>query len=298
MKINKLINIGDRIKTLRLNKGLTQAQLADAIGIPRTTYANYETNKREPKLEVLNKIATTLNVTIDDILIKNFTQKDNDERLYILSLKIAELIPFYSFEEIESALELTKNYVDSGQFIISEEKMNKNEELDLLISTFSCCDYPDEVADILAIKTTYNMSGELYVKYFEDNVNNEIVKFIAESIVSSDDFNKETVAWNCILDTLGLEYAYDIIKNNLYYRRNYISSYFITEQVEDIVWEEFAKMPDRFGNKQKNNNYLSRNISKKNKFNIKKLDSEIEEKEILEKGFKIANNILKKKEKK
>ncbi|MEX6642418.1 helix-turn-helix domain-containing protein [Clostridium perfringens] len=270
MRINKLINIGDRLKTLRLNKGFTQSQLADAIGIPRTTYANYETNKREPKIEVLQKIATTLGVTIDDILTKNFIQKDKDERLYLLSLKIAELIPFYSFEEIESALELTKNYVDSGQFIISEEKMNKNEEIDLLIGSFSACDYQDEVANILAIKTTYNLSSDLYMKYFEGNVNNEIIKFITESIVLSNDFNNENIAWTCILDTLGFEYAYDIIKNNLYYRRNYISSYLITDKVEDIVWEEFAKMPDRFGNRQKTNNYLSGNISRKFKLNITK----------------------------
>lgn len=246
MKINKLINIGDRIKTLRLNKGLTQAQLANAIGIPRTTYANYETNKREPKIEVLNKLASTLGVTVDDILTKNFIQKDNNERLYALSLKISELIPFYSFEEIESALELTKKYVDSGQFIVSEEKMNKNDELDLLISNFSACDYPNEVADILAIKTAYNMSADLYEKYFEGNVNNEIIKFITESILGND-FSKENIAWNCILDTLGLEYAYDIIKNNFYYRRNYIASHLITEQLEDIVWKEFSKMPDQFG---------------------------------------------------
>lgn len=267
MRINKLINIGDRLKTLRLNKGFTQSQLADAIGIPRTTYANYETNKREPKIEVLQKIANTLDVTIDDILTKNFIQKDKDERLYLLSLKIAELIPFYSFEEIESALELTKNYVDSGQYIISDEKLKKNEEIDLLIGSFSACDYQIEIANILAIKTAYNLSSELYIKYFEEYTNDEIVNLISSSILSSDDFETENIAWICILDTLGFEYTYDIIENNLYYRRNYVSSSIITDQVKDIVWEEFAKMPDRFGNRPNSNNCITKKIFRNNKEN-------------------------------
>ena len=45
MGINEIIKIGDRLKTLRLSKGLTQAQVAEKIGIPRTTYANYESDK-------------------------------------------------------------------------------------------------------------------------------------------------------------------------------------------------------------------------------------------------------------
>lgn len=34
---------------------LIQSYLKDTIGIPGTTYTNYETNKRESKIEVLQK---------------------------------------------------------------------------------------------------------------------------------------------------------------------------------------------------------------------------------------------------
>ncbi|CUP65167.1 phage transcriptional regulator [Clostridium baratii] len=243
MKINKLINIGDRIKTLRLNKGLTQAQLADAIGIPRTTYANYETNKREPKIEVLNKIANQLGVTIDDILTKNFINKDDDNRLYLLSLKIFELVPLYSFEEIEEAIEITKKRIKAGEFIISEERMNKNEEIDTLIGLFSGKSYQVEISHILAIKTAYNLSGELYSKYFEQLVNDEIIDFLSNSLLTDHDIDNELIAWNCILDTLGFEYSYDIIENDLYYRKEYVSLLSIADNVKDMVYKEFSKLP-------------------------------------------------------
>ena len=259
MGINEIIKIGDRLKTLRLSKGLTQAQVAEKIGIPRTTYANYESDKREPKIDILNKIAAEFDVTIDDILTKSFIHKEDNDRLYILSLKIAELIPFYSFEEIEKATELSKELIEKKQLVISENKLNRNEKIDILIGYFSACEYQTEVASILAMKTTYNMSSDLYGKYFEPCVNNQIMDFIENALLSSDDIKNEDIAWECILDTLGFEYAYDIIENNLYYRRSYLSSFSIIEQVSDIVLEEFAKMSDRFGNKIQTNNYLSGN---------------------------------------
>ena len=257
MGINEIIKIGDRLKTLRLSKGLTQAQVAEKIGIPRTTYANYESDKREPKIDILNKIAAEFDVTIDDILTKSFIHKEDNDRLYILSLKIAELIPFYSFEEIEKATELSKELIEKKQLVISENKLNRNEKIDILIGYFSACEYQTEVASILAMKTTYNMSSDLYGKYFEPCVNNQIMDFIENALLSSDDI---IVAIGSADDLSNLfEYAYDIIENNLYYRRSYLSSFSIIEQVSDIVLEEFAKMPDRFGNKIQTNNYLSGN---------------------------------------
>lgn len=74
MRLNKLIKIGDRFKSLRLANGLTQAQLANEIGIPRTTYANYESNKREPTLSALKQIAIALNVDIDYLLDSSYNK--------------------------------------------------------------------------------------------------------------------------------------------------------------------------------------------------------------------------------
>lgn len=58
----------ERLKELRKNKKLTQKEVAEKIGVARTTYAMYEQNRREPDNETLQKIADFYNVTTDYLL--------------------------------------------------------------------------------------------------------------------------------------------------------------------------------------------------------------------------------------
>lgn len=57
--------ISEKIKSLRLARGLTQQQLADKLNINRTTISNYENGNREPRLNELTAIADALGVSID-----------------------------------------------------------------------------------------------------------------------------------------------------------------------------------------------------------------------------------------
>lgn len=52
----------------RKSAGLSQKQVADAIGINRSTYAYYEVGKTSPKLPTLTKIATIYNISVDQLL--------------------------------------------------------------------------------------------------------------------------------------------------------------------------------------------------------------------------------------
>ncbi len=58
------MNIGDMIKKLRKDKGLTQKQLADAINVSTITIQNYENGRRKPSVEMIQKIGSALNVFI------------------------------------------------------------------------------------------------------------------------------------------------------------------------------------------------------------------------------------------
>lgn len=58
------MNIGDIIKKLRKDKGLTQKQLAEMLNVSTVTIQNYENNRRKPSIEMLQKISSTLNVFI------------------------------------------------------------------------------------------------------------------------------------------------------------------------------------------------------------------------------------------
>ena len=57
-----------RIKFLRESKGLNMREAAKLLGIPYTTYVNYEKGSREPTSEMLIMLADFFNVSIDFLL--------------------------------------------------------------------------------------------------------------------------------------------------------------------------------------------------------------------------------------
>ena len=57
-----------RLKKLRIDKQLTQDELAPRLGISRSTLGMYETGKREPDFETLETIADFFNVNMDYLI--------------------------------------------------------------------------------------------------------------------------------------------------------------------------------------------------------------------------------------
>ena len=60
--LNKFI---DRLQDTMQEKGWNIKQLADFLGVPRTTVNSWLLKKRIPKIDLLYKIADCLNVTIN-----------------------------------------------------------------------------------------------------------------------------------------------------------------------------------------------------------------------------------------
>jgi len=57
--------VGQIITRLRLNRGYTQQEISDAIGIARQTYAGYERGRHEPSIETLISLAEVYGVSLD-----------------------------------------------------------------------------------------------------------------------------------------------------------------------------------------------------------------------------------------
>lgn len=102
----------DTLKMLREKSGESMSKTADAIGIPKGTYASYEYGKREPNIEMISKISNHFGVTTDyllgreiktipendlasivknsnvqtleEILIRNYLELDHDQRQNVL----------------------------------------------------------------------------------------------------------------------------------------------------------------------------------------------------------------------
>ena len=59
--------LGNRIKTLRIAKNLTQEQVAEQIGVSRQKYARIESGANSITWEIRSKVAEILDVTVSDI---------------------------------------------------------------------------------------------------------------------------------------------------------------------------------------------------------------------------------------
>lgn len=78
MGVNEFIQIGTQLKKLRTEKGITQKKMAEIIGIPYSTYSNYENNNREPNAQQIKKIADALGVRATEILGYDRESRTND----------------------------------------------------------------------------------------------------------------------------------------------------------------------------------------------------------------------------
>ncbi|MGR4859582.1 helix-turn-helix domain-containing protein [Bacteroides pyogenes] len=61
------MNIVDNIKEIRLNKGIGQKLLADALNVDTAVISNIETGKRELKVSELEIISSCLGVEVIDL---------------------------------------------------------------------------------------------------------------------------------------------------------------------------------------------------------------------------------------
>ena len=62
------MKFANRLKEMRTEKGITQVQLASALGLSKGTIAMWETGKREPNFEMLNTLSDYFDRRIDYIL--------------------------------------------------------------------------------------------------------------------------------------------------------------------------------------------------------------------------------------
>jgi XRE family transcriptional regulator, regulator of sulfur utilization len=60
--------LGANVRQLRATRGRTQSDMATLSGLPRATWANLESGTGNPTLAVLHRVATALQVTIEELI--------------------------------------------------------------------------------------------------------------------------------------------------------------------------------------------------------------------------------------
>ncbi len=63
-----MVNMGEKLKSLRMEKKLTQKQIADRIGLAISAVSSYESGSRYPSYDVLIKLSRIYHVSTDYLL--------------------------------------------------------------------------------------------------------------------------------------------------------------------------------------------------------------------------------------
>ncbi len=71
---------GDRLKKLRLKKGLTQEELGNILGVKKASISSYEKGERTPTIEHLISLIQIFNVTSDYLLGIDYLVEIKDEQ--------------------------------------------------------------------------------------------------------------------------------------------------------------------------------------------------------------------------
>lgn len=60
--------INEKLKQLRKEKGVSQKEISNAIGITLSAYSNYEQGIREPSIDIIIKLCKYFDVSADYLL--------------------------------------------------------------------------------------------------------------------------------------------------------------------------------------------------------------------------------------
>ena len=117
-----MVDFGNILKTLRLQNHLTQAQLAQKLGLTKSVISAYETGLRMPSYDILIATSKIFNVTTD----------------YLLGLERKQEIDLSGLtdEEITALLNLIKNGILSNKPLL--QRPNKVSYADALRIIKNC----------------------------------------------------------------------------------------------------------------------------------------------------------------
>ena len=102
--------LGENIRYLRKSRRISQHELSEVLGIPRTTLGDYEREKTEPNVAKLVEFAKYFDVRVDDLLRVKLQYKEEnsieDNELRILAITVDD--------QNEGNIELVKSKARAG----------------------------------------------------------------------------------------------------------------------------------------------------------------------------------------
>lgn len=107
-----------RLKELRESRNLSQYSFARHFGISQSTVGNWESGIRQPKTDVLEKIAEYFNVSVDYLLGREESDNNTTDPTWINVLgRVAAGIPIEAIEEVIDREQISEAMARNGSYI-------------------------------------------------------------------------------------------------------------------------------------------------------------------------------------
>lgn len=152
---------GARLQKLRMEKGLSQEELASRLKISKSAVGMYERNEREPSFELIRKFAEFYGVSYNYLLGQEneMTVASDDDLYKDLDPELIEVLKTATPEQQEHFRRYLRGEVDEPVFFTSMERQFQKDretmELDELLTRYTITiggytPTPEEIADMIA----------------------------------------------------------------------------------------------------------------------------------------------------
>lgn len=142
--IVRMNTFGDRLKSLRLERGLTGTELGEVFNFSRSGVSNWEIRNREPSLEVLKQLASYFNVSTDYLI--GFS----DERYPIVSKETDDFMIKLVPEAYENNL---SEWIDNKDDLLEMLKNWKCNSKEIDESTLNITKLPEDMNRTIITKS-------------------------------------------------------------------------------------------------------------------------------------------------
>lgn len=120
-------NFALTLKNLRVQRGMSQSDLARLLGVARTTVSSYENGSRNPDNETLIRIATCFQVSLDYLLGIDISNIDNSS-VYSEVLKDIDKLLHSAPIELEKKKEIITEVRDYFRWKLEHAEQNQISE--------------------------------------------------------------------------------------------------------------------------------------------------------------------------
>lgn len=188
----KEINIGKKLMEKRRQKGLTQKDLAEYIGVSKASVSKWETNQSYPDITLLPQLASFFNLTIDDLM--GYSPQMSKEEIKKVYYRFCKDFAEKNFDTVIEDVEKTiKKYyscfpllVQMAALIINHHMLSKSKEQSRCLlnrAVVLCQRVKDESEDVFLCKDAIALESVCYLMLNEPE---NVIKLYGETIMPMD----------------------------------------------------------------------------------------------------------------